>query len=170
METRFRGVVTAGRIVEVEAYVGPEDGASHASDWRRTPRNEPMYGLPGTVYVYRSYGIHWCFNVGTDREDFPAAVLVRALEPKTGIAVMQRRRAMRDRLLLCSGPGRLCQAMAITGALNRRRLDGPRIRIGRGDSPPVGEIGTGPRVGISRAADWPLRFFAKASPWLSRRS
>ena len=168
LETRVRGAVTAGRIVEVEAYLGPGDPAAHSANWRRTPRTEPMYGPAGTAYVYRSYGVHWCFNVVTERSDFPAAVLIRALEPITGISTMARRRGRRERQLLCSGPGRLCQAMAITDSLNRHRLDGPRILIAPAASGPC-EVGISARIGVSQAADWPLRFFAKNSPWLSRR-
>ena len=169
LETRIRGAVTAGRIVEVEAYVGPHDPASHGANWRRTARTEPMYGAPGSAYVYRSYGVHWCFNVVTERDDYPAAVLVRALEPLRGMKVMSRRRSQDDLRLLCSGPGRLTQALGITAALNRARLDGVRIRIKPGTLLSEEDLGSGPRVGISRAADWPLRFFVEGSRWLSRR-
>ena len=169
LETRVGGAVTAGRIVEVEAYVGPHDPASHGANWRRTARTEPMYGAPGTAYVYRSYGVHWCFNVVTERDDYPAAVLVRALEPLRGMKVMSRRRSQDNLRLLCSGPGRLTQALGITAALNRARLDGARICIKQGTLLSEEEAGSGPRVGISHAADWPLRFFVKGSRWLSRR-
>ena len=169
LETTMRGVVTAGRIVEVEAYVGPHDPASHSADWRRTEWTEPMYGPPGTAYVYRSYGIHWCFNVVTERDDYPAAVLVRALEPLRGLGVMSRRRARADVRLLCSGPGRLTQALAITAAVNRNPLDGRRLCIKQATQLPPERVGSGPRVGVSQATGWPLRFFELGSPWLSRR-
>jgi DNA-3-methyladenine glycosylase len=161
--------VTAGRIVEVEAYVGPHDPASHSADWRRTPRMEAMYGPPGTAYVYRSYGVHWCFNVVTEREEYPAAVLVRALEPIRGLAAMSRRRGRDEPRLLCAGPGRLTQALGITAAMNEAPLDGARVCIKQATPPSRGKVGSGPRVGIMRAADWPLRFFEIDSPWLSRR-
>ena len=128
-----------------------------------------MYGPAGTCYVYRSYGVHWCFNVVTEREGFPSAVLVRALEPVDGVATMARRREQDNRRLLCSGPGRLCQALAITDALNKARLSGPRICIKQSTPPPSTKVGSGARIGITRAADWPLRFFERGSPWLSRR-
>ncbi len=170
LETRIRSSVTAGRIVEVEAYLGPDDPASHSADWLRTARNEAMYGPPGTAYVYRSYGVHWCFNVVTEQQDFPAAVLVRALEPVAGIRTMARRRGRQEHRLLCSGPGKLCQALAITDAFNRVRLHGPRIRIRLPQAPASESMASGPRIGVSRAAGWPLRFFMKESPWLSRRA
>jgi DNA-3-methyladenine glycosylase len=167
LETRVRGVRTAGRIVEVEAYVGPHDPAAHGYGWRRTARNARLFGPPGTCYVYFIYGNHWCANVVTERDGYPSAVLLRALEPLAGLDVMRRRRGTRDVRLLCSGPGRLCAALAITGGMNGERLDGERIRVcPRGDG--VHRIGVGPRIGITRAADWPLRFFVKDSAWLSR--
>ena len=169
LETRLGRTVTAGRIVEVEAYVGPHDPASHGADWRRTTRMEAMYGPPGTAYVYRSYGVHWCFNVVTAREEYPAAVLVRALEPVRGLAAMSRRRGRDEPRLLCAGPGRLTQALGITAAMNEAPLDGGRICIKQATPPSRRKVGYGPRVGITKAADWPLRFFEIDSPWLSRR-
>ncbi len=124
MQTRVRGALTSGRIVEVEAYLGPGDPASHSAGWRRTPRTEAMYGPPGTAYVYRSYGVHWCFNVVTDEVDFPAAVLIRALEPICGLRTMARRRHQDKLPLLCAGPGRLCEALGIDAGVNRQDLDG----------------------------------------------
>ncbi|MGD2146983.1 MAG: DNA-3-methyladenine glycosylase, partial [Anaerolineae bacterium] len=112
------GTRLSGRIVEVEAYVGEEDRASHASPGRTT-RNAPMYGPAGHAYVYLIYGVHHCFNVVTDREAFPAAVLVRALEPLEGLEEMRERRGGRPDEQLTSGPGRLCEALAID-----RRFDG----------------------------------------------
>ncbi len=169
LETRARGVVTSGRIVEVEAYLGPDDPAAHSFGNRRTERTAAMFGPPGTSYVYFIYGAHWCFNVVTERQGYPAAVLVRALEPLDGLSAMRRRRRTRNDRLLCSGPGRLCAALGITGSLNRRRLDDDRMRIiGPSETAPK-DIGAGPRIGVSRAASWPLRFYEEGSPWLSRR-
>jgi DNA-3-methyladenine glycosylase len=168
LETRVRGVRTAGRIVEVEAYVGPHDPAAHGYRWRKTARNARLFGPPGSCYVYFIYGNHWCANVVTERDGYPSAVLLRALEPLTGVDVMRRRRRTGVPRLWCSGPGRLCQALGITGSLDGESLAGPRIRIFR----PLGQqplrIVTSPRIGITRAADWPLRFCVEGSPWLSR--
>jgi DNA-3-methyladenine glycosylase len=167
LESRVRGVRTAGRIVEVEAYVGPHDPAAHGYRGRRTARNERLYGPPGTAYVYFIYGMHWCFNAVTEREGYPAAVLVRALEPLAGRPTMCRRRRTANDRLLCSGPGRLCQALGITGALDGERLDGSRLCIlERGARPRA--VRVGPRIGIRKAADWPLRFAVAGSPWTSR--
>jgi len=159
---------TAGRIVEVEAYVGPHDPASHAYGHRRTPRTEQMYGAPGTAYVYFTYGMHWCLNAVTEAEGYPAAVLIRALEPLAGLETMRRRRGARtpDRRL-CAGPARLCEALAVTGALNGASLRRGALRVMRG-SPRPGVVVVGPRVGITQGADWPLRFCLKGSLWLSR--
>jgi DNA-3-methyladenine glycosylase len=168
VETRVRGARTAGRIVEVEAYVGPHDAAAHGYGWRKTTRNARLFGPPGNCYVYFIYGNHWCANVVTERDGYPSAVLLRALEPLTGLDVMRRRRRTGSPRLWCSGPGRLCQALGITGSFDGESLAGPRIRIFR----PVGRqplrIVAGPRIGITRAADWPLRFCVAGSPWLSR--
>jgi DNA-3-methyladenine glycosylase len=160
---------TAGRIVETEAYLGPHDPASHAFGHRRTARTEVMYGRPGTAYVYFTYGMHWCLNAVTERLGFPAAVLIRALEPLEGLPVMRRRRGrggVRD-ADLCAGPARLCQALGITGRENGRLLTKGRLRIvrDRRRRAPVAVTG---RVGITDAADWPLRFVISGSEWLSR--
>ncbi len=165
--SRTKGVLTGGRIVEVEAYVGPHDPADHGYGNRRTLRNSALFGPPGTAYVYLAYGIHWCFNAVTEREGYPAAVLIRALEPVWGIAEMRRRRRNRAIQLLCSGPGRLCQALGIDGNLNGLPLDREPIRILPGDGP-LGRVRVSGRVGVSRAADWPLRFSLEGSPYLSR--
>ena len=129
LETGVRGVRRAGRIGEVEAYVGPHDPAAHGYGWRKSRRNARLFGPPGTCYVYFIYGNHWCANVVTECDGYPAAVLLRALEPLAGLGAMARRRGTREPRLLCSGPGRLCQALGITGALNGERLDGSRIVI-----------------------------------------
>ena len=159
---------TAGRIVEVEAYVGPHDPACHAYGHRRTPRTEQLYAAAGTAYVYFTYGMHWCLNAVTEAEGYPAAVLIRALEPLTGIETMRRRRGkgVVDRQL-CAGPARLCEALGVTGELNGARLQQGPLRIVRSRSG-AGRITKGPRVGITRALDWPLRFFFQYSPWVSR--
>jgi DNA-3-methyladenine glycosylase len=159
---------TAGRIVEVEAYVGPHDPACHAFGHRRTPRTEQLYGAAGTAYVYFTYGMHWCLNAVTEAEDYPAAVLIRALEPVAGLEIMRRRRGrgIADRHL-CAGPARLCEALGVTGQLNGARLQQGPLRIVRSQSH-RGRIAKGPRVGITRALDWPLRFFFQDSPWVSR--
>jgi DNA-3-methyladenine glycosylase len=168
LESRIRGRVTSGRIVEVEAYVGPHDPAAHGYGNRRSPRNAAMFGPAGTAYVYFIYGMHWCFNVVTEREGYPAAVLVRALEPVEGIGIMRRRRAVRDDRLLCSGPARLCRALAITGEMNGEPLDGARIRVCPPARPSAGPPVVTSRIGIRAAADWPLRFAEAGSPWTSR--
>ena len=155
---------TAGRITETEAYLGPEDPACHAFGWRRTPRTEPLYGRPGTVYVYFTYGMHWCLNAVTERAGWPAAVLIRALEPLDGLSTMRRRRGAVADAQLCSGPARLCAALGITGRINGARLDAGRLRIVRGTNGRLtGPVTTTPRVGITRGVEWPLRFLLGVS-------
>ncbi|MGH7528937.1 MAG: DNA-3-methyladenine glycosylase, partial [Gemmatimonadales bacterium] len=160
---------TAGRIVEVEAYVGPHDPACHAYGHRRTPRTQPLYGPPGTAYVYFTYGMHWCLNAVTEPAGYPAAVLIRALEPLEGLETMRRRRGELPDGALCAGPARLCQALGVTGALNGRSLArGPLWIVGAGNGAGTrARIVRGPRVGITRATDWPLRFLLRDSPWVS---
>jgi DNA-3-methyladenine glycosylase len=153
-----------GRIVEVEAY-DQEDPASHGYRGR-TPRNEVMFGSPGYAYVYRSYGIHWCLNFVCGEEGIADVVLVRALEPTAGIEEQRRRRGVQGLRTLCSGPGKLCQALGITGAHNGLGLDRrpfelqPRVEIP--------EIVTGPRIGITRATELTWRYGLAGSPYLSR--
>ncbi len=168
LETTLGGATTAGRIVEVEAYTGCDDPAAHSFGNRKTARNTSMFGPPGCAYVYRSYGVHWCVNVVTEPRGYPTAVLIRALEPLKGLEVMRARRAVdRDRLL-CAGPGRLCQALAITREHDGTPLQrGPLRLLGAEPSPDMG-IGVSGRVGISKASDWPLRFYIMGSRWLSR--
>ena len=161
---------TAGRIVEVEAYVGPHDPACHAYGHRRTPRTEQLYGPPGTAYIYFTYGMHWCLNAVTEAEGYPAAVLIRALEPIAGLETMRRRRGgagVPDRRL-CAGPARLCEALDVTGALNGVCLARGALRVVRSRVRRTAVVVAGPRVGISRATEWPLRFYYKDSPWVSR--
>ncbi|HTL94129.1 MAG TPA: DNA-3-methyladenine glycosylase [Gemmatimonadaceae bacterium] len=160
--------VAAGRIVETEAYLGEHDGACHAVAGL-TQRTRWLYGPPGIAYVYFIYGVHWCFNAVTRREGLPSAVLVRALEPVDGLPLMRRRRGdpAHDRNLT-NGPGKLCAALAITGAFSGARLDRPPLSILRGNEIPDADVGVSTRIGITRAADWPLRWYIKENPFVSR--
>jgi DNA-3-methyladenine glycosylase len=153
-----------GTIVEVEAY-HHTDPAAHSFKGR-TARNAVMFGPPGRVYVYRSYGIHWCVNFVCEAEGSASAVLIRALKPTASLAVMRRRRGVSDERLLCAGPGRLCQALAITGAHNGAALDQPPFALFARTAPV--EIVAGPRIGITRAADLPWRYGLAGSRFLSR--
>ncbi|MDQ7844100.1 MAG: DNA-3-methyladenine glycosylase [Armatimonadota bacterium] len=155
-----------GRIVEVEAYRGPRDPASHA--FRKTARSRIMWGTPGTAYVYFSYGNHYCLNVVTEREGTAGAVLLRALEPMEGLEIMRRRRRTADVRLLTSGPGRLTRAMGIGREHNGRDLTRPPLYLAAGRRGPV-RIRAGPRIGIRRAVDRPWRFYLSGSPFVSRR-
>ncbi|MBI3434232.1 MAG: DNA-3-methyladenine glycosylase [Proteobacteria bacterium] len=153
-----------GVIVEVEAY-HHTDPAAH-SFAGETARNAVMFGPPGRAYVYRSYGIHWCMNVVCEAAGSASAVLIRAIAPGIGLARMRRRRGLSDTRALCSGPGKLCAALAITSAHNGLALDRApfllRAREGEAD------IVTGPRIGISKARDYPWRYGLKDSVFLSR--
>jgi DNA-3-methyladenine glycosylase len=159
----FAGV--GGTIVEVEAY-DHEDPAAHGYRGR-TARNASMFGPPGHVYVYRSYGIHWCANLVCEGEGVAAAVLLRALEPTHGLDRMRARRGLDDRRLLCAGPGRLCQALGITREHDGLPLDEPPFELHERAAP--ADVVAGPRVGITRAADLPWRYGLAGSPYLSRR-
>jgi len=168
LESRAGGRMTSGRIVEVEAYVGPHDPAAHGYGGTRRTRNASMFGPPGTAYVYRSYGLHWCFNVVTEKEGYPAAVLVRALEPLRGRRVMAVRRGTLDPHGWCAGPGRLAQALDITGACDGTSLQGSPLRIIPPREATRRVVYSSPRIGVSKAADWPLRFVIAGSEWTSR--
>ena len=153
-----------GPIVEVEAY-DHEDPASHGFRGE-TARNRSMFGPPGHAYVYRSYGIHWCLNLVCEEKGVAAAVLLRALEPAHGVEEVRARRNLDEPRLLCSGPGRLCQALAVTGEHDGLPLDRPPFELRARKGEP--EVVTGPRVGITQAADLPWRYGLAGSPYLSR--
>ena len=163
------GEVTEARIVETEAYLGYDDPASHGYRHRRNARNEALFGPPGSWYVYLSYGMHWCANLVCQKPGLASAVLLRALEPLAGLELMRQRRQGVEVKDLCSGPGKLCQALGID-----RELDGrPMARSPVIVRPPLKweepRIAVTPRIGITKAADWPLRFHVAGSPWTSRK-
>lgn len=185
--------ITAGRIVEVEAYIGPEDRASHAYGGRRTPRNEAMYGPPGHAYVYFTYGMHHCLNVVCSEEGTPHAVLIRSVEPVAGVRLMAQRRGLLQRYnqllsrdqsspeavplklakLLCSGPGRLCQSFGITLLQNGADLVRGNLYLAFPSAtglPSRSEVVATKRIGIDyagEARDYPWRFYLDSSPCVS---
>ena len=163
----------SGIIVETEAYRGPADRASHAYGGRRTNRTETMYQVGGTAYVYFVYGMYHQFNVVTNLEGIPHAVLVRALEPVEGIEVMRERRHGQPDHNLTNGPGKLCVALGIDRALDRADLLGDRVWIEEGPRPiSPSAIACGPRIGIDYAEGWvdkPWRFWIRGNPFVSRR-
>jgi DNA-3-methyladenine glycosylase len=153
-----------GLIVEVEAY-HHTDPAAHSFNGQ-TPRNAVMFGPPGLAYVYRSYGIHWCVNVVCEAAGSASAILIRALQPTQGIAAMRQRRGTENDRLLCSGPGRLCEALAITGAHDGLPLD--RSPFALHTRAGTIDIVAGPRIGITKAVDLPWRYGVKGSRYLSK--
>ncbi len=159
------GKLVGGRIVEVEAYIGEDDPACHAH-LGRTRRNEVMYGPPGRAYVYFTYGNHWMLNVVTEREGFPAAVLIRALEPSFDQELIRSRRNVKSERDLTNGPGKLTAALGINGHDNGADLRTSRLLISREVEAPK-EVGKSGRVGVSAGSDLPWRFFDSASPCVS---
>jgi DNA-3-methyladenine glycosylase len=159
---------TSGVIVETEAYLGEHDLACHAAAGR-TVRTAPLYERPGIAYVYFIYGTYWCFNAVTRAEGLPSAVLVRAVEPVEGLDLMRRRRprARRDRDLT-NGPGKLCLAMGIDGSMNRLSLQRGSLVIREYMSYPDSAIAVTPRIGITRSADWPLRWIVSGNDYISK--
>lgn len=159
---------TAGRIVEVEAYLGVDDLAAHSARGI-TPRTQVLFGPPGRAYVYLIYGMYECLNLVAETDGLAGCVLIRALEPLSGLATMRSRRpAARKRTDLCSGPGKLTLALGITRALNGVDVTRtPEFSVRRVRPLTRFEIATSPRIGITKCADWPLRFFVAGSPYVS---
>ena len=162
----------SGKIVEVEAYRGPEDRASHAYGGRRTKRTETMYREGGVAYVYFVYGMYNQFNVVTNVRDMPHAILIRALEPVEGIDIMRLRRHSHSDRNLTSGPGKLCLAMSIDRQIDGSDLLSDRVWIEQFETVPQSKIARGPRIGIDYAQEWiekPWRFWVKGNEYLSRK-
>jgi DNA-3-methyladenine glycosylase len=166
LEHRTPQGTARGRIVEVEAYLGPHDPACHAAAGL-TERNRHLHGPPGTAYVYLIYGLHYCVNAVTREEGHGSAVLIRAVEPLTGVDLMRRRRRGAPDACLTNGPGKLCQAFDIDRRHDGARLDRGPLRILSGE--PVGddEVAVSARIGISQAVGWPLRFYLRGCPCVS---
>lgn len=168
IECRTRDGVAAGRIVETEAYVGEHDLACHAAAGR-TRRTAPLYGPPGIAYVYFIYGMYWCVNAVTRAEDMPSAVLIRAVEPLVGLDLMHRRRPTARRGVdLTNGPGKLCLALGISGVHNWHPLQRPPLVIRSGETVADSNVTITPRIGVSKAVDWPLRWFMSDNPFVSK--
>jgi DNA-3-methyladenine glycosylase len=168
LEYRTVDGVASGRIVETEAYLGEHDLACHAAVGR-TARTAPLYGPPGIAYVYFIYGMYWCFNAVTRAKDEPSAVLVRAIEPLEGVALMQQRRPRVKRPFdLTNGPGKLCLALGITGEQTWHPLQRPPLVIRRGESIPDDRVAVTPRIGITQWADAPLRWIVADNPYVSK--
>jgi DNA-3-methyladenine glycosylase len=162
----------SGMIVEVEAYRGPEDRASHAFGGRRTPRTETMYGRGGVAYVYFVYGMYYQFNVVSNVADIPHAILVRAVEPVEGIELMRARRHQHPDHNLTNGPGKLCIALGIDRGLNNADLLGDRVWLEEYTRISPRRIARGPRIGIDYAEEWiskPWRFWLRDNPYVSRK-
>jgi DNA-3-methyladenine glycosylase len=160
--------IASGIIVETEAYLGEHDLACHAAAGR-TARTEALYGPPGTSYVYFIYGMYWCFNAVTRVEGLPSAVLVRALEPLDGTALMQKRRPLVKKAVdLTNGPGKLCAALGIVGSMSAKSLQRRPIVIRAGEPVPDENVDLTARIGITRSADWPLRWIVKGNPYVSK--
>ena len=162
----------SGKIVEVEAYRGPQDRAAHSYGGRRTNRTETMYGLGGTAYVFFVYGMYNQFNVVTNERNNPHAVLIRAIEPVEGIALMRKRRPGKTDHNLTNGPGKLCIALGIDRKLDAADLLGDRVWLEEHEQIPRSRILVGPRIGIDYAEEWidkPWRFWIRDNAYVSRR-
>jgi DNA-3-methyladenine glycosylase len=163
------GEITQAIIVETEAYLGYDDPASHGYRHRRNARNAALFGPPGTWYVYLSYGMHWCANLVCQKAGLASAVLLRALEPVDGLDVMRRRRGAVPDRELCSGPGKLCQALGIDRSLDGARMSRSPVVVRPPERGELPQVAATPRIGITKAVDWPLRFHVVGSLWLSRK-
>lgn len=166
------GTRVSGKIVEVEAYRGPQDRAAHSYGGRRTKRTETMYGIGGTAYVFFVYGMYNQFNVVTNAADTPHAVLIRAVEPVEGIELMRKRRQGKSAHNLTNGPGKLCIALGIDRKLDAADLLGDQVWLEDAEQTPRSRILSGPRIGIDYAEEWidkPWRFWVKDNPFVSRR-
>lgn len=159
-ESRIGGVNTGGRIVETEAYLGFADPASHAFQGRRHAQNASIYSAPGTWYVYRSYGIHWCINLVTAPEGIGAAVLIRAVFPEVGLEVMRKRRGGRPGVDLTGGPGKLAQALGIDRLLDGEPMMASAVRVFEGEPVADAKIRVTQRIGITKGVEAGLRFVA----------
>jgi DNA-3-methyladenine glycosylase len=169
LECRTADGIAAGRIVETEAYLGEHDPACHAAVGE-TDRTRWLYGPPGTAYVYFIYGVHWCVNAVTRSAGLPSAVLIRALEPLRGVSLMRARRpGIRSDVDLANGPGKLCAALGIDGRQNGVSLRHFPLRIREGEPVADSDIVVGPRIGITKAADWPLRWCIAGNAHVSHR-
>ena len=160
--------IASGIIVETEAYLGEHDLACHAAAGR-TARTEALYGAPGTSYVYFIYGMYWCFNAVTRVEGLPSAVLVRAIEPLDGIALMHKRRPrVKSEIEVTNGPGKLCTALGITGSMSAKGLQRKPLVIREGEPVPDDKVEVTTRIGITRCADWPLRWIVRGNRFVSK--
>lgn len=162
LRSRCGGVETGGRIIETEAYLGVDDPASHAFAGRRHRGNLGIYSPPGYWYVYRSYGLHWCMNLVCGPPGSGQAVLIRAIMPEVGVAHQRARRGPRPDRILADGPGKLCQALGVTGSLDGQPMRDSEVVVIAAPPVPDSAVVTGPRVGISKAVEWPLRFRSRA--------
>ncbi len=168
LECQTEDGVASGIIVETEAYLGEHDLACHAAAGR-TLRTEPLYGPPGTSYVYFIYGMYWCFNAVTRAEGLPSAVLVRAVEPLDGLPLMHKRRPRIKRDVdLTNGPGKLCAALGIDGSMSARSLQRKPLVIREGEQVPDERVDVTTRIGITKSADWPLRWIVRGNQFVSR--
>ena len=162
---------TVGKIVEVEAYVGPDDAGSHAYQGKYTTRTAVMFGGGGHAYIYLIYGVYYCFNIVANQENFPEAVLIRALEPITGLDLMKKRCHTDQLLNLCNGPGKLCTAMGISKIQNRADLCGEAIYLLSGAAVAPESVVSTPRINIDYAGaarDYPWRFILKDNSFVSK--
>ncbi|OGC78404.1 MAG: hypothetical protein A2145_01770 [candidate division Zixibacteria bacterium RBG_16_40_9] len=164
---KHNGTVFSGKIVETEAYVGKDDPASHAYG-RITPRNQIMYGPPGYAYIYFVYGNHYCLNFVTERKGFPAAVLIRAVEPQEGIVVMQKNRKSQNLKNLSNGPGKLCQALGINREFNGSDITADRFFVeDRGEK--IQRIVSSERIGVQKGRSKKWRFYLENNEFVSKK-